>query len=228
MTMVILDDEILAVLNGNANMEHFFLYLLLESTDGVLLRSYSDMGNATGLTQQAIRSCLAKFKQAGICLTDTNKQTRRGITRNVLQITVCNIENYVTSKKPRKQGRSKDANSDEQPKTPTVADRQADMDKRKKEFGMTLQPYAQQYGRQMLSDFYRYWTELNKSGTKMRFELEKTWSLNGRLSTWAGNQRIFNHGKETYNGSGSTTEQRLNDAASLIMQLRQEGVESGD
>ena len=228
MTMVILDDEILVVLNGNANMEHFFLYLLLESSDGVLIRSYADMSNDTGLSQQVIRSCLAKFKQAGICLTDTNKQTRRGITRNVLQITVCNIDNYITSKKPKKQGRSKESNNDEQPKTLTVAEKQADMEKRKKDFGLTLQPYAEQYGRQMLSEFYRYWTEPNKSGTKMKFELERTWSLSGRLATWAGNQRVFSNGKQTYNGSGSTTEQRLNDAASLIMQLRQEGVESSD
>lgn len=226
--MVILDDEILVVLNGNANMEHFFLYLLLESSDGVLIRSYADMSNDTGLSQQVIRSCLAKFKQAGICLTDTNKQTRRGITRNVLQITVCNIDNYITSKKPKKQGRSKESNNDEQPKTLTVAEKQADMEKRKKDFGLTLQPYAEQYGRQMLSEFYRYWTEPNKSGTKMKFELERTWSLSGRLATWAGNQRVFNNGKQTYNGSGSTTAERLDSAASLIARLRAEGTESDD
>lgn len=226
--MVILDDEVLAVLNGNANMEHFFLYLLLESADGVLLRSYADMSNDTGLSQQVIRSCLAKFKQVGICLTDTNKQTRRGITRNVLQITVCNIENYVTSKKPKKQGRNKDANNDEQPKTLTVADKQADMERRKKEFGMTLQPYTEQYGRQMLSDFYRYWTEPNKSGTKMKFEKCDTWSLSGRLATWAANQRVFSNGKQTYNGSGATTAERLDGAANLIARLREEGTESGD
>ena len=226
--MVILDDEVLAVLNGNANMEHFFLYLLLESADGVLLRSYADMSNDTGLSQQVIRSCLAKFKQAGICLTDTNRQTRRGITRNVLQITVCDIDNYITSKKPKKQGRNKDANNDEQLKTLTVADKQADMEKRKKEFGLTLQPFVDEYGRQMLSDFFRYWTEPNKSGTKMKFELERTWSVSGRLATWAGNQRVFSNGKQSYNGSGSTTAERLDGAANLIAKLREEGTESSD
>lgn len=34
--------------------------------------------------------------------------------------------------------------------------------------------------------------------------------------------------KQTYNGSGATTEQRLNDAANLILQLRQEGIENED
>jgi len=33
--------------------------------------------------------------------------------------------------------------------------------------------------------FIDYWTEPNKSGTKMRFELERTWHLSRRLSRWA-------------------------------------------
>ena len=227
--MIQLDDEILAVLNGNANMEHFFLYLLLESNDGVLQKSYAEIENDTGLSVQTIRNCLAKFKQAEICLTDTNKVTRRGTTRNVLQITVCDIERYITSKKPKKQAKNKDDDKGEQPKTAiTVAEKQVNMEQRKKDFGLTLQPYVEQYGRQMLSDFFRYWTEPNKSGTKMKFELERTWSIAGRLATWAGNQRVFNHGKQTYNGSGTTTEQRLNDAASLISKLTAEGTESDD
>tara|TARA_R100000655_G_scaffold4623_3_gene14947 strand:+ start:1013 stop:1774 length:762 start_codon:yes stop_codon:yes gene_type:complete len=32
--------------------------------------------------------------------------------------------------------------------------------------------------------FVDYWTEANKSGTKMRFEMEKTWDLKRRLSRW--------------------------------------------
>ena len=210
-------------------MEHFFLYLLLESNDGVLQKSYAEIENDTGLSVQTIRNCLAKFKQAEICLTDTNKVTRRGTTRNVLQITVCDIERYITPKKPKKQARNKDDDKGEQPKTAiTVAEKQVNMEQRKKDFGLTLQPYVEQYGRQMLSDFFRYWTEPNKSGTKMKFELERTWSIAGRLATWAGNQRVFNHGKQTYNGSGTTTEQRLNDAASLISKLTAEGTESDD
>ena len=227
--MIQLDDEILAVLNGNANMEHFFLYLLLESNDGVLQKSYAEIENDTGLSVQTIRNCLAKFKQAEICLTDTNKVTRRGTTRNVLQITVCDIERYITSKKPKKQARNKDDDKGEQPKTAiTVAEKQVNMEQRKKDFGLTLQPYVEQYGRQMLSDFFRYWTEPNKSGTKMKFELERTWSVSGRLATWAGNQRVFSNGKQSYNGSGSTTAERLDGAANLIAKLREEGTESSD
>ena len=39
----------------------------------------------------------------------------------------------------------------------------------------------------ILKEFVEYWTEPNKSGTKMRFELEKTWDLKRRLERWAAN-----------------------------------------
>ena len=36
-------------------------------------------------------------------------------------------------------------------------------------------------------DFYLYWSELNKSETRMRWETEKTWSLNLRAKRWINN-----------------------------------------
>jgi hypothetical protein len=44
---------------------------------------------------------------------------------------------------------------------------------RKLEFGKELKPYVETYGAAMIRKFYDYWTEENKSGTKMRNELEK-------------------------------------------------------
>jgi len=41
------------------------------------------------------------------------------------------------------------------------------------------------YPKDMLKEFCDYWTEKNKSGTKMRFELEQTWDLSKRLSRWS-------------------------------------------
>lgn len=43
------------------------------------------------------------------------------------------------------------------------------------------------YSPQMLKAFIEYWTEKNKSKTKMRFELEKTWDLEKRLARWNAN-----------------------------------------
>jgi hypothetical protein len=38
---------------------------------------------------------------------------------------------------------------------------------------------------ELRTEFYNYWSEKNKSGTKMRFELERTWDLSRRLHRWA-------------------------------------------
>jgi len=51
------------------------------------------------------------------------------------------------------------------------------------------------YDKDMRVEFKKYWTELNKSGTKMRFELEKTWDTKRRLDRWAKNN--FNKKEET-------------------------------
>ena len=45
----------------------------------------------------------------------------------------------------------------------------------------------EKYGTQMLRDFFDYWTEPNRSGTKMRFELQQTFDINRRLARWARN-----------------------------------------
>lgn len=62
--------------------------------------------------------------------------------------------------------------------------------KRRKKFGESLIPYMERYGKDMIRAFYDWWSELNKSETKMRFETEKTWELAKRLATWANREKI--------------------------------------
>lgn len=46
--------------------------------------------------------------------------------------------------------------------------------------------------KQTAKEFYEYWTEPNQNKTKLRFEMEKTWDLNRRMSTWIKNKEKFN------------------------------------
>jgi len=64
---------------------------------------------------------------------------------------------------------------------------------RKLKFSQSLSPFLETYGKDVLNEFYRYWTEPNKSNTKFRQELEKTWDLKRRLDTWTKND--FNKSK---------------------------------
>lgn len=59
-------------------------------------------------------------------------------------------------------------------------------------FKDSLLQYKDKYQVNMLKEFYNYWTEPNQSKSKMRFELEKTWSVERRLETWAKRENSFN------------------------------------
>ena len=72
------------------------------------------------------------------------------------------------------------------------------IDSRKLKFAFTLEPFLTTYGRDFLNEFFKYWTEPNKSKTKFRQELEKTWDLELRLGTWAKNDKNFNKGKKDF------------------------------
>lgn len=66
-----------------------------------------------------------------------------------------------------------------------------DIELRKTSFASSLEPFLKIYGRNMLNEFFKYWTEPNKSNTKFRAELEKTWDVERRLETWARNDKNF-------------------------------------
>jgi len=48
-----------------------------------------------------------------------------------------------------------------------------------------------EYPEELRKNFISYWTEPNKSKTKMRFQLEKTWDTKRRLETWASRDKNF-------------------------------------
>jgi len=53
-------------------------------------------------------------------------------------------------------------------------------------FYKSLQSYIGEYSKETIRAFYDYWTEGNKSKTKMKWELQQTWDLPRRLSRWKG------------------------------------------
>lgn len=64
--------------------------------------------------------------------------------------------------------------------------------KREQDFIELVNTYSNIYSVSMLKAFCNYWTEPNKSKTKMRFELEKTFEIGRRLAKWSSNDKSFN------------------------------------
>ena len=60
---------------------------------------------------------------------------------------------------------------------------------KRNKFYELCKPFLAKYPKEMLRAFYNYWTETNKAGTKMRFELQQTFEINRRLVTWANNDK---------------------------------------
>lgn len=50
-----------------------------------------------------------------------------------------------------------------------------------------------------IQNFILYWTERNKSGTKQRWEQEKTFEVKRRLAKWLGNMKEFKNNKNQPN-----------------------------
>lgn len=98
----------------------------------------------------------------------------------------------------------------------------ARLNERKEDFYNSLIPYVTQYGKDMVRAFFDYWSEPNKSNSKMRYELERTWDLARRLGTWASRENQFNHRSNGTNDIRGNSESRAQDAASIIASLAAE------
>ncbi len=83
--------------------------------------------------------------------------------------------------------------------------READFKRSLKEF-----PYPEF----MKEEFFNYWSEPNKSGTKMRYETEKTWHLGRRLARWA-NSPFGNKGLKTAENAPKTKVEPTNEFEKL-------------
>ena len=91
------------------------------------------------------------------------------------------------------------------------------LQRRKDNFMSSLEPFRQTYGDAMIDDFCDYWTEPNKSGTKMRYEMERTWDLSRRIKRWASNRinqpnNNNNGNNQGHNDSESARERSIREA----------------
>jgi len=193
----------------SSDMVQIFLYLLLSANfkesryqghtikRGQLVSGRKKIAEDCSLSEQTVRTCLKRLKSTNeITITSTSKYSI---------ITICNYSRYqgdnflinqqinqvsnqqLTSNQPATNQQL--TTSEEYKKEKNI--RNKERERRAKEFRATLAPFSSQYPREMIEDFYEYWTEPNKSGTRMRFELERTWSISRRLKTWAKNEKQF-------------------------------------
>jgi hypothetical protein len=86
--------------------------------------------------------------------------------------------------------------------------REDNIENRKREFKETLNPHLEDYGKDLLNNFFGYWTEHGEKDKKMRFEKEKSFGLSRRLTTWKKNDDNFKPKKD---GNKKTHIEKLNE-----------------
>ena len=78
-------------------------------------------------------------------------------------------------------------------------DKKKDLEVRKNTFATSVHNFKE-FPEKMRKDFISYWVELNHSKTKMRFQMQKTFEIKRRLTTWKNNKFNSNgkSGKSTF------------------------------
>lgn len=114
---------------------------------------------------------------------------------------ITNRENGKKGGRPKKQKESEinpigfDSVSESKPKQKALREDKIRKEKRREdsraEFLNSLKKYTSVYSKDMLNDFYFYWTEHGEKDYKLRFEKEKSFSIERRLSRWNSNQSNF-------------------------------------
>lgn len=58
---------------------------------------------------------------------------------------------------------------------------------RVEKFHEECKKFTSEFGEMMVENFFEYWSEPNKSRTKMRYEKQPTWETHRRMLTWSRN-----------------------------------------
>ena len=86
----------------------------------------------------------------------------------------------------------------------------SDIEKRRIDFIANVVSQAKEKGIEtdIVTRFCDYWTETNPNGKKMRFEMEKTFSVGGRLATFVKNKREWAANSQQTVSSDKQVEER--------------------
>mgnify|MGYP000892628704 CR=1 FL=1 len=195
-----------------SEMVHLFIHLLLlanrepgewrgiKINRGQLITGRNSLAEATGISQQTVRTCLNRLKSTSeITIKTTNKYS---------VITILKYEDYQSingtiNQEINQQTRTQLTNNQpttnhkqEYKESKEVKNKEEELKARSMIFKNQVLEFKNKYQAiPTLKEFYEYWSEPNKSRTKMRFELQQTWDLSRRIEKWAKQESVFSKNK---------------------------------
>ena len=162
-----------------------------------------------------LRSFLKVLQKDEMLLLETNTQSTH--------ITICNYESYQDkqiSNKPQ-------TNHKQTANKLRTNTNNKDNNVNNVNNIITNKEYLEKYGYNMLKAFVDYWTEKNSRGKKMKYQMEKTFDIDKRLSTWSKNdydgyykehkQDLINKEQDEYLKKASENAYRPDDQRKMTM-----------
>ena len=157
-------------------------------TDGWFFNTAKNIQSDTSLTSHQQRKAIKNLKDLGIIETKVvgipAKQHFKIIENKLLSYFNTSCEESV--KQVVKKTQTINKNKEIRITNNTISNRRNDF---------VFEVLTFDYDESILNGFIDYWTEPNKSNTKMKFELNKTWSTKLRIKTWAANQKKWDKPK---------------------------------
>ena len=157
-------------------------------TDGWFFNTAKNIEEDTCLTSHQQRKAIKRLKDLGIIETKVvgipAKQHFKIIENKLLSYfnTSCEESVKLVVKKTQTINKNNNNNNNNN----NISNRRNDF---------VFEVLSFDYDESILNGFIDYWTEPNKSNTKMKFELNKTWETKRRLKTWAANQKKWDKPK---------------------------------
>ena len=157
-------------------------------TDGWFFNTAKNIEDDTCLTSHQQRKAIKSLKDLGVIETKVvgipAKQHFKIIENKLLSYfnTSCEESAKLVVKKTQTINKNNNKNNNNN-----------NISNRRNEFVFEVLSFD--YDESILNGFVDYWTEPNKSKSKMKFELEKTWETKRRLKTWVANQKKWDKPK---------------------------------
>lgn len=163
-----------------------------------LMKRMAVMDKTSELQRERVRK---RWERQKMDEGNSEKETYRGNTTVEPRNNGGNTDVIPNHTNKTKIKETKESNTNVLPKKAASSD--APIKQREILFYESLKPYLDDYGKEMLREFYDYWSEPNKSKSKMRFEGEKTWDIGRRLKRWSNNNFEKNGKSSKNNGTRS-------------------------
>ena len=172
-------------------------YKIFECKRGETLLSLLSWSKRWGVSKSVVNNFFSMLENDNMIETHNEIVTTR--------LKVCNYDSYQQNENAFKTETKRKQNGIETEEDP-IEEKEKNKNKNKNrdaakaatikrvsDFKKSLYPFTIAkggiYSNDTVKDFFEYWSELNKSETKMRWELQTTFQISKRLVTWLKNEK---------------------------------------